>query len=76
MRSLIYSCALVMALSYSAEMPWKIVWLDAHLGSEEYGIVSKGWGGLSLFSINDVVTMHFFVEVETQHLPMQTPPLL
>ena len=76
MRSPIYSCALVMVLPYSAELPWKIVYLDEHMGLEEHGNVSEGWGGLSLFSIDDVVTMSFSVAVETQHLPMQTPPLM
>ena len=50
------------------------MYLDAHLGLEEHGNVNEGWGGLSLFSIIDVVTMPLSVAVETQHLPMQTPP--
>ena len=48
--------------------------LGAHLGLKEYGNVSEGWEGLSLFSIGDVVTLHLSVAVETLHLPMQTPP--
>ncbi len=74
MRSRIYSCALIMALPYSVELPWKTVCLDAHLGLEEHINVSEGWGGLSLFSIDDVVTVPLSIAVETQHLPMQTPP--
>ena len=63
-----------MVLPCFVELPWKTVYLDAHLGLEEHGNVNEGWGGLSLFSIDDVVTMPLSVAVETQYLPMQTPP--
>ena len=74
MRSPIYSCALIMALPYSVKLPWKIVCLGAHLGLEEHKNVSEGWGGLSLFSVKDVVIVPLSVAIETVHLPMQTPP--
>jgi hypothetical protein len=45
-----------------------------HLMLEENGNVSEGWGGLSLFSIDDVVAMSFLVPAKTEHLPMQSPP--
>jgi hypothetical protein len=62
-----------MVLSCSVELPLKTVCLDVHVGLEEHKNVNEGWGGLSLFSIDDVVTVPLSVAIETQHLPMQTP---
>ena len=50
------------------------MYLGVLLDLEEHGNVSEGWGGLSLFSIGDVVTILLSIAVETLHLPVQTSP--
>ena len=52
----------------------EIICSGAHRSLEEHGNVREGWGGLSLFSINNVVTLSFLVPAKTKHLPMQSPP--